>query len=308
MKLPREIISEAVRILKESYEIDEAYALEVFLAEAYRSPRFTDYIEKKEIKNFTRWRVFQDVIKRCKRKIYYDRRKFTKYDFNSVKNLLDELKTVTDNNGFYSEKSLQAHIRILQAHISTRERVNFLGDFYSKIFRITGKPHTILDISAGHNPFSLPWMNFKQGTYLATETNTKTIHLLKEYFSKIVSKHLNVKGHVVKLDLRRLEFSETGLEKALQQHVTSSQDVDVTFLMKTLHFVDRLKRGNAEKLLKQLPSKYIVITEPTVSLVKHENIKMREIRWIKRLLSRCSLKVIYSSSFPNEILYVTTKP
>lgn len=308
MKLPREIVSEAIRVLKETYEIDEAYALEVFLAEVYKRPEFTDYIVEKGIKNFTRWRVFKDVIKRCKRKIYYDLRKFTKDSFNLVGNLVDELKIVTDRHGFYSEESLQAHIRILQAHTSTRERVKFLGDFYSKIFRITGKPQVILDISAGYNPFSLPWMDFKQGTYLTTETNTKTIQLLKEYFSKIVSKHLNVKGHVLELDLRCSAFSEMGLEKVLTQHVASSQDVDVAFLMKILHFVDRLNRGSAERLLQQLQSKYIAITEPTVSLVKHKKIKMREIRWVKRLLSRCSLKVVFSSSFPNEILYVATKP
>ena len=49
--------------------------------------------------------------------------------------------------------------KILETHSSTKERLPFYDQLYQKLFKITGKPKTILDLGAGINPLSYSYMN-----------------------------------------------------------------------------------------------------------------------------------------------------
>ncbi len=49
----------------------------------------------------------------------------------------------------------------LYAHLSTRERLPILAEFYERIFAITGQPQSILDIACGLNPLALRWMGLE---------------------------------------------------------------------------------------------------------------------------------------------------
>jgi len=44
---------------------------------------------------------------------------------------------------------------VLAAHVSTRERLPILADFYPAIWELTGKPRTVLDIACGLNPIAI---------------------------------------------------------------------------------------------------------------------------------------------------------
>lgn len=307
MEIPAEIVNEAARILQKSHRIDKKYAIEIFFAEAAKDSKFLAVIHEKEAKDFARRKVFKDLIKRCKKRIYYDFRRFSRFDTAMLEKLLRNVEEAAANHGFYSEASMYAHTRILENHMSTSERIGLLRDFYSDIFAVVGWPKVLLDVSAGFNPFSLPWMNINHCLYLATETNQKTMNLLREYFNRVVSRHMDLKGYVFKLDLAASEFPQISFERELEQYVSTFSDVDVAFLMKTLHFVDRLRKGSAKRILNWLQSKYIVVTEPTISLVNRKDIGRRENSWVRRVLSECSMKIIFSKKYPAEILYILAK-
>jgi len=49
----------------------------------------------------------------------------------------------------------------LHAHLSTRERLPILAEFYERIFTITGRPQSIMDIACGLNPLALRWMGLE---------------------------------------------------------------------------------------------------------------------------------------------------
>ena len=57
--------------------------------------------------------------------------------------------------------SLDLHNKILSTHKSTKERLQIYPILYKKLFSLTMKPKSILDLSAGLNPFSFPYMNLK---------------------------------------------------------------------------------------------------------------------------------------------------
>jgi len=48
--------------------------------------------------------------------------------------------------------------RVLAEHASTKERLPYLKDFYSRLFEETGKPETLLDLACGLHPLAFPWM------------------------------------------------------------------------------------------------------------------------------------------------------
>ena len=56
---------------------------------------------------------------------------------------------------------------ILSTHSSTRERIPSYKAMYSTLFRLTGIPHTIIDLGCGLNPFSIPFMKLSALQYRA---------------------------------------------------------------------------------------------------------------------------------------------
>ena len=53
---------------------------------------------------------------------------------------------------------------IMATHVSTRERLPFVAEFYEAIFSVTGKPKALLDIACGLNPLSFLWMGLPNST------------------------------------------------------------------------------------------------------------------------------------------------
>ena len=56
------------------------------------------------------------------------------------------------------DRITQLCLASLDAHLSTRERLPIMADFYAQIFAITGQPQSILDIACALNPLALRWM------------------------------------------------------------------------------------------------------------------------------------------------------
>lgn len=46
----------------------------------------------------------------------------------------------------------------MRAHVSTAERLPFLGEFYAQVAAWCGRPASVLDLACGLNPLALPWL------------------------------------------------------------------------------------------------------------------------------------------------------
>ncbi len=84
---------------------------------------------------------------------------FKKSKYSKKEKLLKEMSSTED---------LETHNKILELHRSTKERLNYYPFIYEKIFAITGKPKSILDLGCGLNPVSFPYMGLKDVQYYAT--------------------------------------------------------------------------------------------------------------------------------------------
>lgn len=75
---------------------------------------------------------------------------------------------------------------LLYDHLSTRERLPILADFYHQIFAITGRPRSLLDIACGLNPLAYRWMGLADAPepvhFYAYDIHAPRIDLLNHYF------------------------------------------------------------------------------------------------------------------------------
>ena len=189
---------------------------------------------------------------------------------NVVKKVRNELNKVYGQ--FWLNNKLD-----LKAHKSTKERINTYKELYKELFKITGKPNSILDISAGLNPLAYP----KGIYYIATELTELDCSLIKKCF-----KDNKINGEVLKIDI-------------LKEYIFPK--ADITFMFKLL---DLVSHKDAERLLTSMKSKYIVVSFSTVTT---RNKKMNYPRrgWFERLLTRLDLDY-KKLHFENEMFYVIT--
>lgn len=77
-------------------------------------------------------------------------------------------------------------LEVLAQHASTAERIPHLTEFYEKLFKVTGKPDTLLDLACGLHPFAFPWMGLPTRTkYYAYDIIQPRIDLINQFFNKI---------------------------------------------------------------------------------------------------------------------------
>lgn len=150
----------------------------------------------------------------------------------------------------YASQDL-AHIRqtcweIMAQHLSTRERLPLLADFYTQIFAHTGPPTTILDIACGLNPLALPWMNLP--------------HLSAFYAYDIHEPRIQFLNHFLQLNGLR--------PQAILQDVALTfpqEEGDVALFLKEMPRFERNYHGLGRPLLEALPVRHIVLSFPEVS-------------------------------------------
>jgi len=169
----------------------------------------------------------------------------------------------------------------LEKHASSRERMEFYKKLYKKIFNITGKPKSILDLGCGLNPLSYKLMDVS-AKYYAYDLDERNISEVEKYF---VKNKIKGKAKVVNI-LEKKTFEKT----------------DVAFLFKLLDVVDFKGHKNAEDLIRKLKSKWIIVSFSTLTLGRRK-MKHPKRGWFEIMLERLRLSYVKFSE-KNEVFYV----
>jgi 16S rRNA (guanine(1405)-N(7))-methyltransferase len=181
-------------------------------------------------------------------------------------------------------KNIQALcIQFLKQHISTRERLPFIEDFYKKLFQLSGQPGSILDLACGLNPFSIPWMGLTEDTqYYAYDIHHPRIELVNQFLKGIGLKPL-------------------GMVQDILVHPPLTP-ADVAFLFKEAHRIEQRKRGATRWLLEQLQVKWIFISLPRISMNGQRDLSQRMRTLIHSILNHLPWE-IGELEFENEIVF-----
>jgi 16S rRNA (guanine(1405)-N(7))-methyltransferase len=103
-------------------------------------------------------------------------------DYDRLSKQLRQLKNVSIDS-----TALKSFCRgILSEHASTAERIPKMREFYSRLFQVTGKPKSILDLACGLHPLAFPWMELPLSTqYHAYDIIQPRIDFINSFFERI---------------------------------------------------------------------------------------------------------------------------
>lgn len=212
-------------------------------------------------------------------------------EFKELKrNVREELHTVY---GVFQKASKgTSPAERLASHQSSEERLAQYEEIYKRIFEITGKPGSILDLGCGANPYSYSFLGCRP-TYIVMDLPSDDLKEIVAYFKKEA-----IEGEAFGIDLVK-EYEK--LRKLLGEY-----PVDVTFLFKLLDSLESIKRHISGKLLDAINATWLVVSFPTVSIGGSKHIKKERRAWFEKLLARRGW-YYERFSISNEVFYVVLK-
>lgn len=183
---------------------------------------------------------------------------------------------------------------ILSTHSSTKERLPIYSKLYLRLWKITGRPRTILDLGCGLNPFSLPLTGLRSVQYYAYDLSMEEVSLLRDFFVLLHRKNSLIRGEAAVLDLLH-SLSDQKLPAA-----------DVCFLFKMTDVLDQGKgHKKTEELLKQLSCRFVVVSFATKTMSGKKMTAPRR-SWMEWLCNRLGWKFTIVE-MPDELFYVIEK-
>lgn len=175
--------------------------------------------------------------------------------------------------------------RALLAHSSTRERIESADRMYDRIFSVTGKPETVLDIACGINPVYL-------GSIGITDVTGVDIHA---GCAQLINFCAEAKGWKT-----RARAGDVILNPP-------EEKCDLTLIMKLLPVLETQKSGSAKALLEKVGGKHIAVTFPTrtlggrgVGMEKHYS------EWFEKNVPE-NLRVLERFVEGSELVYITER-
>jgi 16S rRNA (guanine(1405)-N(7))-methyltransferase len=134
--------------------------------------------------------------------------------------------------------------QVMAQHLSSRERLPILDEFYASLFAVTGRPRRIVDLACAYNPFSLRWMDLDPGAvYQGYDFNAGTVDLCRHYLSMEAGDH--------RVGCRDVLCSPP-LEPA-----------DLALLLKMYHCLESRRPGAGAAVVEQAAADWVAISFPT---------------------------------------------
>ena len=156
-------------------------------------------------------------------------------------------------------------LEILNDHLSNRERVPIMAEFFTRIWEVTGKPKVLMDIACALNPLAFLWMDLPTTTqFFAYDIHEPRIEFINHYF------RLQGLAPLAKLQDVALEpIQETA---------------DVALFLKEMPRFARNYPGQERPLLESIQAKWLVLSFPTVSTHGGRNLTNRYRDFMAKLI------------------------
>lgn len=259
-----------------------------------------DNLVKKEVLSYLKSypkKTDKQIVKEIRAKLH---RIYSSYQIKGKgkrNNLLIEFGNLISNQTALL-RILEITNKLLSTNISTKERLNDYKFIYNQIFSITGKPKVIVDLGAGLNPLSFPFMDLKKLNYYAYDIDNNDIIFLNNYFK--IMRGFGLSGKAEVLDVREL------IEVNKLNQLPNS---DIIFIFKLIDLIDaksKKKKKISEEiitsLLKNKKTKFIVASFSTKTF-SQKSMRLPVRRGFELMLLRNNLK-FKTFSTNNEVFYV----
>ena len=177
--------------------------------------------------------------------------------------------------------------QVLATHVSTRERLEILDEFYPRLFNLYGQPEIILDLACGLNPLTFPWMSFPT----------------------------TVKYYAFDINQPRVQFINLFFEMAGLEPLATWQDIlldppqifaDMAFFFKEAHRFEQRQRSCNRAFWLSLKVRYLLVSLPPTSMSGQHNLTDQQRRLVYSTVEGLDWKVT-EVPFQNELVFVIEK-
>jgi len=256
-----------------------------------------DFLIKIIEKELEKRRYLYEKIEKAKNFKMLKRDKDFLYFFKEIR------KTLHDIFGVFAPKDLEKIyeiiydkdkstkekiIEILMINVSTKERLNFYSEIYSKIF--IEDPIEIMDLASGLNPISIYLSDKKPKRYYFVDLSEDIIEI-----NTIILKEIGIEPYGYVIDISDLN------NDVIRRHY------QYIFLWKTIPVLEKIDRKLPYNLLSVLDFDYLVVSFSQKSLGKMKGIGKYWRYWIKRVSNRLGYKIIKEFDIPYEFFVVIKK-
>jgi len=264
---------------KELRGISEDFLIKIIKRELEKRKYLYEKIEK--AKNFKVLKRDQDFLYFFKeiRKLLHD-----VFGVFAPKDLEKIYKIIYDE-----EKSLEEKIiEILMINVSTKERLNFYKEIYSKVF--IEDPIEIMDLASGLNPISIYFSDKKPKKYYFVDLSEDIIEI-----NTVILKEIGIEAYGYVLDISDLK------NEVIRKHY------QYIFLWKTIPVLEKIDRKLPYNLLSVLDFDYLVVSFSQKSLGKMRGIGRYWRYWIKKVSNKLGYKIIREFDIPYEFFVLIKK-
>lgn len=187
-------------------------------------------------------RSFKEAVKATKNKLHQVGGAYLQTRLNYEKSLELLRETAASSTQF------QATCRqLMQSHISTRERLPILDQFYQTILGDLPPIHTVLDLACGLNPLAYPWLPLPPRVqYTAVDIYGDMLAFIQDFFALA-----GINGRIQQRDV----IGSPPTEPA-----------DLILLLKTLPCLEQIDKTAAARLIDSLNGRFLLISYPVQSL------------------------------------------
>jgi 16S rRNA (guanine(1405)-N(7))-methyltransferase len=275
------------------YKIDREQAEAIVAQTILKHDKFSRLLEtESSLKNIQKTRGFGEVNRGARQRMYYELRRYNK-DIDLQKKLVHRLEQAARDPNWPGGDRRQLIQRLAHSHVSTRERLKNLDEFFQRLFDITGGPGTIIDIGCGMHPLVFPFDGRGKSVrrYAALDKDEICISALSAYSGLLRENLLCPLRWNIK-DGWRTVRDKTGIQR-----------FDAAFMMKLVPVIFRIERKLLE-ILKETPAVTWVLTGSKTSMTKHAAIEKRERGIIKRFIDQSGKKITGEFSLDEEFVLI----
>ena len=276
-----ELLKEEARKISLQYKISQEAALNQLEQQFTKDLKLLKRAEGvQNSKEIARFREYKDFVKKSKKEIYYDLRKFHSSE-ETEQHLLEQAK---NGGNVFNE--------LAKTHVSTNERDPYIADFNKQLVMLAENSKTILDVGGGLFPLTFPFKDFKNLTHYAWLDKDKRAFEILELFSQTIKN--------VILDLHKEPIGGNLWQSYLPPN---QKEFDLVLMVKLVSLIYRQERPLV-KYLAEVPAKRILITAAKESLTKKKSIYHRENEILKEFIKLSGRRIVNKLEIANEFGYL----
>ena len=203
-----------------------------------------DFIRSIGSQELAKRRSLKDAVKATKNKLHQVGGAYLEGEAHYAV-WLDELRKTSQsgNRGDF----LNACMRVMSRHSSTRERLALLDRFYATTLAGLPPLRSVLDVACGLNPLAIPWMPLAENAeYYAVDIYQDMVDFLNRFMAL-----LPIQGHAQAGDVLQ---------------ACPAQPVDVAFVLKTLPCLEQVDKAAGRRLLDAINADHLLVSFPVHSL------------------------------------------